>query len=80
MRTVGRSRRLLAGAVALDTTRRVAFVAYDGNAALLTVDLGSGRVLGSDPVGEAPDVLAYDSTVQRLYVAAESGTLTVLTI
>jgi YVTN family beta-propeller protein len=56
----------------------VAFVACDGNAALLTVDLTSWEVIGTDPVGADPDVLAYDQKAQRLYVAAESGTVTIL--
>jgi DNA-binding beta-propeller fold protein YncE len=34
--------------------------------------------VGTNPVGEAPDVLAYDPSAHRLYVAAESGTLTTL--
>lgn len=34
--------------------------------------------MGTNPVGEDPDVLAYDPSVHRLYVAAESGTLTTL--
>jgi DNA-binding beta-propeller fold protein YncE len=34
--------------------------------------------LGSNPVGEDPDVLAYDPAAGRLYVAAESGILTTL--
>lgn len=62
----------------LDTANRLGFVACDGNARLLTVDLNSWRVLDTDPVGEDPDVLAYDSGAHRLYVAAESGTVTVL--
>lgn len=62
----------------LDTDNRLAFVACDGNATLLTVDLTSWRVLDTDPVGEDPDVLAYDTGAHRLYVAAESGTVTVL--
>jgi len=64
--------------LALDPGNRLAFVACDGNATLVTVDLATGHELGTSPVGEGPDVLAYDSTAHRLYVAAESGTLTVL--
>jgi DNA-binding beta-propeller fold protein YncE len=64
--------------LALAPADRVAFVACTGNAVLLTVDLTRWQVTGTVPVGEDPDVLAYDPGGHRLYVAAESGTLTVL--
>lgn len=63
--------------LALDTTDRLAFVACDGNARLLTVDLTTWQVTGNVPVGLDPDVLAYDSGAGWLYVACESGWLTV---
>ena len=64
--------------LALDPDNRLAFVACDANARLLTVDMTSWQVLGTDPVGRDPDVVAYDPAAHRLYVAAESGMLTVL--
>ena len=64
--------------LALDSVARLAFVACEGNAALLTVDLGAWRVTGTTTVGQSPDVLAYDQGARRLYVAAESGTVSVL--
>ena len=64
--------------LALDPAAGAAFVACDGNATLLSVDIGSGRVTGSNPVGDGPDVLAYDLGAHRLYVAAESGEVSVL--
>ncbi|WP_249938707.1 YncE family protein [Streptomyces mirabilis] len=64
--------------LALAPDDRLAFVACDGNARLLTVDLTTRRITGTDAVGSDPDVLAYDSAAHRLYVAAESGWLTVL--
>ena len=63
--------------LALDPTAQLAFVACDANATLLTVDLTNGLVTGTTRVGDTPDVLAYDQTAHRLYVAAESGTVTV---
>ena len=42
---------------------------------LLTVDLASGHVLNKQPVAHDPDVLAIDPVANRLYVAAEPGTL-----
>ena len=61
----------------VDAPRRLAFVACDGNARLLTVDLETMKVTGSMEVGASPDVLAFDKSLKRLYVAAESGDLAV---
>jgi DNA-binding beta-propeller fold protein YncE len=65
--------------LAVDPARRLAFVACDANAVLLTVDLETWQVTGRDQVGQEPDVLAFDATTGRLYVAAESGWLAILT-
>ena len=62
----------------LDPVARLAFLACEGNAALLPVDLTAWQVTGTTTVGQNPDVLAYDQSARRLYVAAESGTVTVL--
>ncbi len=64
--------------LALASGDRLAFVACDANAVLLTVDLTTWQVVDTDAVGSAPDVLAYDPGLHRLYVAAESGPLTIL--
>lgn len=61
----------------IDSSHRLAFVACVGNNRLLVVDLSSMRVIGSHPVGKDPDVLALDDKLGVLYVAAESGVLTV---
>jgi DNA-binding beta-propeller fold protein YncE len=61
----------------VDASRRLAFVACDGNARLLTLDLRRMKVVGAASVGSAPDVLAFDSSLRRLYVAAESGDVAV---
>jgi len=66
--------------LAIDDTDRLAFVACDGNAALLTLDLTTWQILDHHPVGQDPDVLAYDPGAHRLYIAAESGWLTVLDV
>jgi YVTN family beta-propeller protein len=57
----------------IDAPVRLAFVACDGNARLLVVDLRSMRVTSVQSVGADPDVLALDTSAHRLYVAAESG-------
>lgn len=61
----------------LDSYRRLAFVACENNAKLLVVDLPHRRVIQTLAVGDGPDVLALDSSLQRLYVAAESGVVAV---
>jgi len=61
----------------VDSRHRLAFVACDGNATLLTLDLRTMKVIGRATVGSSPDVLAYDASNRRLYVSAESGVVTV---
>jgi DNA-binding beta-propeller fold protein YncE len=62
----------------VDPANAVVFVACDQNATLVTLDENTWHVAGSSQVGDDPDVLAYDGNARRLYVAAESGTVTVL--
>ena len=59
--------------IALDQSGRLAFVAGEENHMLAVVDLNTMKVLATHPVGEDPDVLAFDPGVKRLYVSAESG-------
>jgi len=54
-----------------------AFIACEGNRKLLVLDLGTRKVSKSFDVGDGPDVLAYDSALGYLYVAAESGVVSV---
>jgi DNA-binding beta-propeller fold protein YncE len=76
------NRILLAGisnphGIALDTAERKAFVAGEANHSLAMVDLKAMKILSTYQVGEDPDVLAYDPGLKRLYVSAESGTVTI---
>ena len=64
--------------LALDVARRLAFVACDGNARLLVMDLDDWTQLATFEVGDEPDVLALDPGLGRLYVASESGVVSVL--
>jgi DNA-binding beta-propeller fold protein YncE len=59
--------------IALDQSGRLAFVAGEENHMLAVVDLNTMKVLATLPVGEDPDVLAFDPGLKRLYVSAESG-------
>src|SRR5262249_59453160 len=63
--------------IGLDLRNRLAFVAGEGNHKLALVDLTNMQVLATYPVGEDPDVLAFDPGLKRLYVSAESGDVTV---
>ena len=60
--------------------KRLAFIACDHNARLLTLDLQTGKVVSIHTVGRNPDVLALDSVRNRLYVASESGVVAVFSI
>src|SRR6516164_7602901 len=64
--------------IALDVSDRLAFVAGEGNNRVAVMDLESMQVLMTVPVGNDPDVLAFDPGLKLLYVAAESGHVTVL--
>src|SRR6516164_4021495 len=63
--------------LAIDSPARLAFVACDVNSVLLTVDMTTWRVTGSANVGVEPDVVAFDGRAGRVYVASESGWVTV---
>lgn len=61
----------------IDSRHRLAFVACDGNAKLLTLNLRTMSFTGTFDVGSSPDVLAFDVSKRRLYVSAESGVVAV---
>jgi DNA-binding beta-propeller fold protein YncE len=80
MRIVGRHR--LPGVssphgVSIDAAHGLGFVAGQGNQKLALVDLKTMKVLTTQPVGRAPDVLAFDADLGRLYVSSESGQVSV---
>jgi DNA-binding beta-propeller fold protein YncE len=59
--------------IALDVASRLAFVAGEDNNRLGVLDLNTMKVLATYAVGKDPDVLAFDPSLKRLYVSAESG-------
>jgi DNA-binding beta-propeller fold protein YncE len=63
--------------VSLDVRGRLAFVAAQENRTLAVLDLTTGKVLATHPVGEGADVLAFDPGLGRLYVSSESGVVSV---
>jgi DNA-binding beta-propeller fold protein YncE len=61
----------------LDAPARLMFVSCEGNAKLLVVDMHTMKVTSVQSVGGGPDVLAFDPGLHRLYVASESGVVSV---
>lgn len=61
----------------IDADAGRAFFTCEGNAKLLALDLCSIQADFAGEVGKTPDILDLDRALQRLYVAAESGALTV---
>lgn len=63
--------------LAVDATKRLAFITCDGNARLLVMDLQTHQIVYEDSVGAGPDVLALDNSRSLLYVACESGIVSI---
>ena len=61
----------------LDEPQQLAFVNCADNATLLLLDLASMRVISTQAVGNNPDLMALDSSRHYLYVASESGVVSV---
>jgi YVTN family beta-propeller protein len=61
----------------IDAASRRGFVACDGDNVLLAIDLASMTVLSVQTVGSGPDVLALDGDWHLLYVASESGVVSI---
>jgi DNA-binding beta-propeller fold protein YncE len=63
--------------VYIDAPHRLAFIAGEESATLGVLDLRTLELRAVLPIGKAPDVLAFDPALRRLYVAAESGVVAV---
>ena len=64
----------------IDGKNRLAFAACESNGKLAVFDLSKKKLLAVYPVGDEPDVLAFDKEFERLYVSAESGVLTIFDV
>jgi len=64
----------------IEPNLRLAFVACEENDKLLVLDLVTRQVGSAFEVGSGPDVLAYDAALGLLYIASESGTLSMFKI
>src|SRR6185436_10659099 len=57
--------------------KRLGFAACEGDSKLLVLDMETFEVKQVLSTGEGPDVLAFDPGLERLYVAAESGVVSI---
>lgn len=64
----------------IDPASRLAFIACEDNDRLLVLDLVSRRVVSNFDVAKDPDVLAFDRALGWLYVAGESGQVSVFRV
>ncbi|MGN6278981.1 MAG: YncE family protein [Sphingomonas sp.] len=64
----------------IDSADRLAFIACEDNARLVSFSLATHRQIASEPIGNDPDVLAYDPGLHRLYVSSESGVISVFRV
>jgi YVTN family beta-propeller protein len=61
----------------IDSEHRLAFAVCEDNAKLVLFDLETRKMRADYAVGSDPDVLAFDKAFGRLYVAAESGVVSI---
>jgi DNA-binding beta-propeller fold protein YncE len=59
----------------VDEPGRLAFITSEGNGLLQVLELRAMKILQTVKVPDDPDVLAWDPSLRRLYVASESGAL-----
>lgn len=64
----------------IDDMPHYAAITCQGNNKIIVFDLDKKKIIFTDTVGVDPDVLAYDPGTNCLYVAAESGDLTMFDI
>lgn len=64
----------------IDPKRRLAYIACEGNAKLVTYSLATKSIVVVQPIGPDPDVLALDLGLHRLYVAGEAGVVSVFDV
>jgi YVTN family beta-propeller protein len=64
----------------IDPQDRLAFIACEGNDKLLVLEMHTKRVIATFQVGHDPDVLAFDDHLGLLYVASESGVVSLFKV
>jgi DNA-binding beta-propeller fold protein YncE len=64
----------------IDPPSRMAFVACDGDAKLVVMDLSTFQETGVASVGKDPDILSFDDNLGYLYVACDSGVVSIFRV
>jgi YVTN family beta-propeller protein len=64
----------------IDGEHRLAFAACEENARLSVFDLNQKKMTAIQSIGADPDVLAFDKGLNRLYVSAESGIVSIFDV
>lgn len=64
----------------IDGASRLAFIACEDNSKLLVLDMASRKVRATFDVADDPDVLAFDASLGWLYVAGESGEVSIFKV
>ena len=64
----------------IDSVWRRAFIACEDNDRLLVLNMDTKKIEATFAVGNGPDVLAFDPGLDRLYVASESGIVSLFTV
>jgi YVTN family beta-propeller protein len=64
--------------MAIDEVHRRLFIGCGANAALAIFDLEEHRVVATVPIGKAPDTVAFDPALHRIYTTGKSGVLVVI--
>jgi DNA-binding beta-propeller fold protein YncE len=64
--------------MAIDEIHRRLFIGCGGNAVLAIFDLDEHRVVATVQIGTAPDSVAFDPTLHRIYTTGKSGVLVVI--
>ena len=64
----------------IDREHHLAFAACEENAKLAVFDLTQKKMIALHSTGDDPDVLAFDQGLNRLYVSAESGVVSIFDV
>jgi YVTN family beta-propeller protein len=64
--------------MAIDEVHRRLFIGCNANSVLAIFDLNEHRVVATVPIGKAPDSVAFDPELHRIYTTGKSGVLVVI--